>query len=453
MSAVMKNSANHNIAIPSKILSFSCLLFLLFFAVPVAFAGTAVSMSSEIASTINQARARLSPGLPPLVVNNNLSLAAHEIAAGNTSPLMDIIHKRGDIVVRADASRGSLYFSNFRKADDSVHSILQELIDRDRAAQSSNRSLLHPLNTDFGFDLAPISRRLGNHMVNGYRLTVVVAESAYSATDLGFLQLINQGRRTPLTVAASLGLDISTIKKDFAGDPDTLTHGLPPLTMNADILTISNKRSSDILQAGQNTPNRLDSKAITALLSREGYRTAAKKRVKPCDLFASLTFPANLMAPGPFSSFLFGSYFKDELMAADPGEYCFLQAGITEAGITTLNGETFLGNEESPSWTTMQSVGLFSAPKQAGLPYISGLVYRDSNKNHLYDLGEGVHAARVNITGIGNGYSLQLYTDPAGGFALPLPSGKYQIRVVSASVTKYSRVTVSKENTGVIFKL
>ena len=46
------------------------------------------------------------------------------------------------------------------------------------------------------------------------------------------LQLINQARENPLTVAASLGMDPEQILADFPEWHDLLTQGLPPLTFS-----------------------------------------------------------------------------------------------------------------------------------------------------------------------------------------------------------------------------
>ncbi len=440
----------------NKVLIFS--LLALFAGQPV-FAGAKAGSGAELTAIINSARAdsgggRPAAALPPLVLNNNLSLVAHKVAAGSSKTPEELSGELGLLVVSSDWCRATIYFNNFQSVEKSVASLARELIRRDSALPyASSRSILRPGNTDFGFDLAPVRRRSGNSLLIGYRLTIVVAESACSANDLVFLQLINQGRRSPLAVAAALGLDRRKLKEEFAGDPDILSHGLPPLNMDAAILAAGNRRAAETLRAGQNTPRRLTGGDITALLAREGYRTDNRAAVTPCEIFTSLTFPAGLIDPAAFANMLFGSVFKEEIRAADPAAYCFLQRGITGAGIAILNGQTFMAGHNTPSWTTIQTEALFSTHRQPLKPVISGLVYKDINKNGLYDIGEGTANVKIDITGVKNGYKLQLYTDGAGGFAVPAASGSYRLRVSTDSGPRYRAITVQKDNVGVVFKL
>ncbi len=88
-------------------------------------------------------------------------------------------------------------------------------------------------------------------------------------------------------------------------------------------------------------------------------------------------------------------------------------------------------------------------------PYITGVVYTDSNTNSFYDIGESMRAGTVTATNISTG---AIYTDTigsSGAYGVIVPAGNYNVtaQYLVNGVTRYStrQVTVGTDNVKVDF--
>jgi len=68
--------------------------------------------------------------------------------------------------------------------------------------------------------------------------------------------------------------------------------------------------------------------------------------------------------------------------------------------------------------------------------FLTGVVYADANGNHLYDLGEGIGGATVNVSG------MPVLTNAAGGWAAPVASGTHGVTCSGGSFAGTAVVNV-----------
>ena len=74
---------------------------------------------------------------------------------------------------------------------------------------------------------------------------------------------------------------------------------------------------------------------------------------------------------------------------------------------------------DSPKNKNEMQVVIETATKNDGKLYVLGVVYRDSNANNRYDIGEGVPSVQITIADAG----VTTKSAPGGGYALPVDDG------------------------------
>ncbi|HEX8491181.1 MAG TPA: hypothetical protein VF626_09195, partial [Chthoniobacterales bacterium] len=82
------------------------------------------------------------------------------------------------------------------------------------------------------------------------------------------------------------------------------------------------------------------------------------------------------------------------------------------------------------TWESLYIVQNFGA--QSNTPFITGVVYQDTNGNGFYDPGEGIGGIRVDVAG-SNFFAV---TTPSGGYSVPVPgNGSYTVTFSGNSIT------------------
>ena len=81
----------------------------------------------------------------------------------------------------------------------------------------------------------------------------------------------------------------------------------------------------------------------------------------------------------------------------------------------------------------------FGARYDQGNSYLLGVVYNDSNRNNVYNAGEGLGGVSVSI--VGSAGSFNTTTMTAGGYQLQVPSGSYTVTFSGGSVQPYREVS------------
>lgn len=111
-------------------------------------------------------------------------------------------------------------------------------------------------------------------------------------------------------------------------------------------------------------------------------------------------------------------------------------AFFREIGIGITAGSD---NGQGNTWDSLYTVQNFGTQTNS-TPFITGIVYQDTNGNGFYDPGEGVGGIRVDVPG-SNFFAV---TSPSGGYSVPVPgNGNYTATFSGGSINTQMPVSVS----------
>lgn len=87
------------------------------------------------------------------------------------------------------------------------------------------------------------------------------------------------------------------------------------------------------------------------------------------------------------------------------------------------------------TWDSLYTVQNFGKQTNS-TPFITGIVYQDTNGNGFYDPGEGIGGIRVDVTGS----SFFAVSSPSGGYSVPVPgNGSYTVTFSGGSISTTQR--------------
>jgi uncharacterized protein YkwD len=141
------------------------------------------------------------------------------------------------------------------------------------------------------------------------------------------LQLINQARENPLTVATSLGMDADQILKDLPELEDILINGLPPLIFNENLYAAASVHTMDMLENNYYSHISLDGRTYDDRIVEKGYVPTATG-----ESLGMLAF-FNFIQPSAAVALIFENMFRDELDPARTERRNILAGDLEEAGI------------------------------------------------------------------------------------------------------------------------
>ena len=94
-----------------------------------------------------------------------------------------------------------------------------------------------------------------------------------------------------------------------------------------------------------------------------------------------------------------------------------------------------LDNGQGNTWDSLYTVQNFGKQTNS-TPFITGIVYQDTNGNGFYDPGEGIGGIRVDVTGS----SFFAVSSPSGGYSVPVPgNGSYTVTFSGGSISTTQR--------------
>lgn len=110
-----------------------------------------------------------------------------------------------------------------------------------------------------------------------------------------------------------------------------------------------------------------------------------------------------------------------------------LDAEMKEIGIGLVYGTGFNGGAGGQTFNSVMTTQDFAY--ETGSPFITGVVYRDTDANNFYSPGEGVGGVTVTATPTGGGAALTATTWSSGGYSLRVPAGSYTMAFTGAFTT------------------
>jgi uncharacterized protein YkwD len=114
--------------------------------------------------------------------------------------------------------------------------------------------------------------------------------------------------------------------------------------------------------------------------------------------------------------------FTDQTVAGRGHRMTTMLTYWREIGIgLTAGSDVGMGN----TWDSLYTVQNFGRQTNS-TPFITGVVYQDTNGNGFYDPGEGIGGIRVDVALNGAPNNFFAITSPSGGYSVPMPAdGKY----------------------------
>ena len=307
----------------------------------------------------------LKEGLPPVTFNGNLSDAArahtqdmfakgyysHDSPDGRGYDAR--IRDSGYRAVMTGESLGMLCFANFINPGDAARFLFEYMFwDELDPSRTEKRNILDPLLQEAGVSVNTGVLSLGGALWNVYLATCDFG-AVISGPEGELLRLINQARANPLGVAESSGIDTAIY---LEGRPElraAFEQGLPPLTINASLLSASEAHVRDMLVNNYYGKISPDGRSYKDRITERGYRFAAAGELLGITwLFTDPIDP--LLAAGR----IFQRMLRDELEPSNAGDLTILDPRMKEAGIALRKGVFRFGEWELEAYLAVCDVGM-----------------------------------------------------------------------------------------------
>lgn len=215
-----------------------------------------------------------------------------------------------------------------------------------------------------------------------------------TAVEQLFLEELNDARANPAAYGASIGVDLSYIapSQPLAFSPLLVQAArLHSQDMNA------NAYFGHVSPSGQDPGQRISATGFSWTSWGESI-AAGGSYADPAQALAGLIIDAGVPDLGH----------RHQLLAYDPMFQNQLQAGV---------GVVLGGTGPYQNYYTIDT-----AASTDGRPFLTGVVYYDTNHNGRYDIGEGLGGVTVAVAGVGS-----IATWGSGGYSLQLNPGTYTV--------------------------
>jgi hypothetical protein len=256
-----------------------------------------------------------------------------------------------------------------------------------------------------------------------------------------YLELINRARANPTAEGirlatttdpdvrgayTSFGVNLILMQTQFA-----LIPAEPPYSMNATLLNAARAHSQNMLQNNYQGHTGPDGVLTTRLA---GYTSGANGWSIGENVYA---YCKSVWYGHAGFEVDWGGTVLTGGMQSPPGH----RQNIHNQDFREVGVGVVLGSNGGIGGVGPQLVTQDFGTKGGLLPFVTGVVYRDSNGNGFYDPGEGVGGVTVTIANV-NSYAV---TAASGGYSVPVPgSGNYNVTFSGGSVpTNQQSVSVS----------
>ena len=252
------------------------------------------------------------------------------------------------------------------------------------------------------------------------------------------IELINRARANGGAEATRLGLSgLQEGNPNINGEPWTIQNSVQPLSRNPLLFNsaqghATNLNNGDQFFSGQNPhtyPNGTSSPQIR--IAAAGYSMANYNG--PTTASGFFPGPENIaesetIGSGPFTGAKLiaeilndhNGLFTDQTVPGRGHRMTTMLAFFREIGIGVSAGTD---NEQSNTWDSLYVVQNFGTQTNS-TPFITGVVYQDTNGNGFYDPGEGIAGVRVDVAGV-NFFAI---SSSSGGYSVPVPAnGSYNV--------------------------
>jgi uncharacterized protein YkwD len=305
-------------------------------------------------------------GLPAVTFNVNLSAAArahtqdmfaHNYYSHDSPDGLGYdarIRNSGYPAVATGESLGMLFFTNFIDPGDAVRHLFEYMFrDELNPLRKEKRNILNPDLKEAGVSVDTGVFSMGGTQWNVYIATVDFGAAIISGSENELLQLINRARANPLRVAASLGINTDGYLKGHPELRAAFEQGLPPLTINASLVSASQAHVRDMLENNYYGSISLDGRTYKERIEQSGYRFAAADEI----LGITWLFTDNV-DPLVAANRVFENMLRYELDTFSDRNLTILGPRMTEIGIALRGGSLLFWGREWKVYMGVCDVGM-----------------------------------------------------------------------------------------------
>jgi hypothetical protein len=226
--------------------------------------------------------------------------------------------------------------------------------------------------------------------------------AAPTAVEQLLLEQLNDARANPTAYGKSIGLDLSDVVPS------------QPLAFDPRLIDAARNHSIDMNLRGyfdHNTPSGITPEQRMRAAGFPVYSSGESIAAGSSFSVTSTVLSALIIDEG-----IPNLGHRRQLLAIDP-----LAATHNAVGIGAVLNST-------GEWTNYITID--TASSTISLPYITGVVYSDTNKNGAYDIGEGLGNVTITIPGVGS-----VQTWDTGGYSLQVAPGIYDVTASGGGLT------------------
>lgn len=253
------------------------------------------------------------------------------------------------------------------------------------------------------------------------------------------LELVNRARANPTAEANRFNIGLN----DGLPAGTITTAAKKPLAPHQILVNIAGAHSQDMLDRG--------------FFSHYTDHAAKPPTIGPGQRAVSAGYPAATTAvgeniawkgdQGAINENQYVYVLHEELFKSKFHRKGMLEPANDEAGMGVRDGQ-FRNPDDGVTYNALMVTENFGIRNIN--PYITGVVYTDTNNNDFYDIGESIRSGTVTATNINTGATFSETIGTSGAYGIVVPTGVYSVRAsytVNGSATSSTRiVTVGSDN-------
>jgi uncharacterized protein YkwD len=291
---------------------------------------------------------------------------------------------------------------------------------------------------------APVRLSLITLCISGAAFSSASAQTLYSIGNPTneqqyMLELINRARANGGAEATRLGLSgLQEGPPNINGEAFTIANTAQPLSWNPLLIICAQNRAKFLNDSDQfftgASPHTFGGTDPEQRINAAGYpMNLGQQYSGPTTASGFFPGPENVaenesIGGGPFTGAKLiatilsqhNELFTDQTVPGRGHRMTTMLTYWREIGIGVSAGSD---NGQGKTWDSLYTVQNFGRQTNS-TPFITGVVYQDTNGNGFYDPGEGIGGIRVNVTGA----SFFAVTSSSGGYSVPVPgNGSYTV--------------------------
>lgn len=365
----------------------------------------------------------LTQGLPPLVFNTRLYLAAnqhnldmlnqgyysHNSLDGRT--VKDRIRAQGYSPILSGEYLGLFRFKNFIEPETAVWRIFKSFFEQELDPETKKRYILNPNIKEIGLSFSCGSISLQGTTFNAYIANCDFATSKLNVVELEVFRLLNKSRNQPVEFLYQMGISKTELNTKLDGFED-LDQGMPPLAWNENLYQAAVNRGQETDLSNKIID--LDSDLSKKYLAQFGYNaTRAKSIVLDIDNEIFEQKDVDQLASDIVTS-LYNFHGNNVSQQTIP---VLLNKSIHEIGVKIIHK------------ANKRILSIFLASPYEQRSFVVGNIYKDIDGDEGFDYFEALNGTKISLDIAFNKQDYMSVAGILGNYQISLPGGIYQVEL------------------------